>query len=89
MQEELGYIGKEPIQTIRYIEADKATYFYEDNTLVARDVTIYRYITSGHTLITSFDSLKPIMIGKASEVEFSLNGDDLNFKAKQMKVVWQ
>lgn len=88
MQEELFEIQGKPMQLIRYIEADNATYSYDTNCLKATEVTILRFQVPGHTLIQSTAGLKPIMKGKAKEVEFSMGSEDLNFKAHQMKATW-
>lgn len=76
MQEELYYSPPDlkPMQHLRCIEADHATYHYKNDHIMAEDVTISRYSVPGHTLVTSFDGLKPEMRGKAKNVEYALKG---------------
>lgn len=74
-----------PLQIIRYLEADTASYYYQTDRFLADDVKVSRFITEGHTLVESLDGLKPLMDGIASSVEFSLVGDDLLFTAQQLK----
>lgn len=77
-----------PMQHVRYIEADHATYYYKNDHVIADDVKIFRYTLPTHNLITLFDRMEPTMTGTAKNVEFSLNGKDLQFTAHQLKAVF-
>ncbi len=79
-----GDPGLKPMQIMRYMEADTASYFYRTDRFVADNVQITRYLIPGHLLATSFDKAKVLMKGVASTVEFSLDGQ-VNFKASKLK----
>lgn len=88
MQEELYYAlpnSKEPMQVIRYLEADEAIYRYKTDTFTAERVRISRYVVPGHELVENFEGVKPLMSGIAKKIEFSLSGEDLNFTAHGLK----
>jgi hypothetical protein len=90
IQEELYYSKEnEPWQTVRFIKAKDATYYYNTNSLKADEVTLFLYQLPGHTLAASLDNYQPIMRGKAKKIELFFNGNDLNFKAHEMKATWQ
>lgn len=74
-----------PMQIIRFMEADKASYFYQFDLFKASDVTITRFVAPGHQLQESWKDKKIMMKGVADSVHFSLNGKDLNFKATKLK----
>jgi hypothetical protein len=77
-----------PMQHVRYIEADHATYYYKNDRIIADDVKISRFTLPGHALITSFERMEPTMTGTAKNVEFSLKGKDLQFTAHQLKAIF-
>ena len=74
-----------PMQKLRIIKANTATYSYTTHQFVANKVHINRYITQGHLLIKSGSASQLLMEGTASNIEFSLVGNNLNFKAKHLK----
>lgn len=74
-----------PMQVIRYMEADAATYYYQTDRFTAENVKMSRFIAPGHSLVELSKDLKPFMSGVARSVEFSLVGNDLNFTAYHMK----
>jgi hypothetical protein len=74
-----------PMQIIRYMEADTATYYYQTDHFIAEHVKVSRFAAPGHALLESINGLKPMMSGIAQSVEFSLVGKDLNFTAYQLK----
>lgn len=76
-----------PMQLIRYLRSEVASYYYKTDHFVADDVFVSHYSVPGHTLINSIEGLKPLMSGLAQSVEFSLNGNDLNFKAYQLRAI--
>jgi hypothetical protein len=77
-----------PMQNIRYMEADAATYYYQNDHFVAERVKVSRFAVPGHKLIESVKGLHPLMTGIAQAVEFSLAGNDLNFTAYQLKATF-
>lgn len=74
-----------PRQIIRFMEADTAAYAYKADQFIAENVHISHFSAPGHTLVKSVVGLKPLMSGIAQTVEFSLAGNDLNFKAYKLK----
>lgn len=79
--------GLQPMEIIRYIEADDAEYHYKDDRFVAHSVKITRYRMPTHHLQKIDEQARPLMKGNAKKVEFSLKGKnaDLNFKAYHLK----
>ena len=77
--------GLIPMQIVRYLEADTASYHYKKDLFVADNVRISSYAVPGHELVEAIDPKKTLMNGTAKSVEFSLSGKDLNFKAHQLK----
>lgn len=75
----------EPVQIIRLVEADTAFYYYKNNQFLAENVKITHYIAPGHNIEQAAKSEKLLMSGIATWVEFSLTGNDINFKACQLK----
>lgn len=77
--------GLKPMQIVRYMEADKASYFYSNDKFVANQVNLSRHVLPGHQMVATIDKkMKPMMSGVAESVEFSMSGQ-LNFKATNMK----
>lgn len=77
--------GLKPMQIVRYMEADRASYFYSNDKFVANQVNLSRHILPGHQMVLTIDKKsKPMMSGIAETVEFSMSGQ-LNFKATNMK----
>jgi hypothetical protein len=76
-----------PMQVIRYLQADEATYYYKTDEFVAQQVALSRFAVPGHQLVELHEG-KPLMNGVAEKVEFSLAGKDLNFKAYQLKATF-
>ena len=77
--------GLKPMQIVRYMEADRASYFYSTDKFVANQVNLSRHILPGHQMVLTIDKKsKPMMNGIAETVEFSMSGQ-LNFKATNMK----
>lgn len=74
-----------PVQVIRFLEANEASYFYQSDLFKASNVAITRFIAPGHKLQDSWKEKELLMKGIADSVDFSLNGKDLNFKAMKLK----
>jgi len=73
------------MQEIRYLQAAKASFDYTAHRFLAHDVTMIRFEATGHDLPESFDQIDPVMSGTASWVEFTLDGDRLDFQAHQLR----
>lgn len=82
--------GLMPMQIIRFIDANDATYEYKTDRFVADNVRISRYAIPGHQLREVGQQAAPLMSGTAKHVEFSLKneGRDFNFKAHQLKAAF-
>jgi hypothetical protein len=87
MQEELYFEGTKPMQQVRYMEAERASYNYNSHLFVAEGVKLWKYRLDGHTppLKTLFFDATPLMQATAHTVEFSLKGEKLDFVAHRMK----
>lgn len=73
------------MQVIRRLEADTATYHYQQDLFVAENVKVLRYMIPGQKIDDEAKDPVLIMSGMAKWVEFSLNNKALNFKAYQLK----
>lgn len=80
-----GSPGLVPMQLIRYLEAESATYYYKDDLCTAREVSFSRYAAPGHQIGKDLQLEKLLMKGIADKIEFSLSGAHLNFKAHGMQ----
>jgi hypothetical protein len=85
MQEELYYDGLKPMQRIRYLEAERACYNYNSHLFIAEDVKLWKYQLEGHTPPDKIAHINPLMHAIAHSIEFTLQGDKLDFIAHQMK----
>lgn len=74
-----------PMQVIRYLEAETASYFYKSDRFVAENVLVARYVVPGHLLVESIEGMKPVMMGSATSAAFSLAGKNPDFKARRLK----
>lgn len=84
-QEELG----DGNQTIRYMEAETADYYYQQEKLVAKNVKVLRYTLPGHELLLTLEGYKPLMKGHAESIEFIWKGNELRFSAEKLKATVQ
>lgn len=86
MQEELYYEKGEPMQKVRYLEAERACYNYNTHLFVAEEVELWQYKLAGHSAPACIaKEERPLMKAKAHSVEFTLKGEKLDFTAHQMK----
>lgn len=73
------------MQEIRYLQAEKASFDYTIHHFAAHEVTMVRFEAEGHTLPEGFEEIAPVMSGTAKTVEFTLNGDKLDFYAHRLQ----
>jgi hypothetical protein len=73
-----------PVQRIRYIEADNATFYIQGGLLIANQVRLSQYVLPGHKLFLSVEGKTPVMKGRAESLEISLLSKGLTFNAKKM-----
>jgi len=78
--------GLEPMQRVRYLESDNATFYYKNNTLIANHVTFSLFNTPGHRIEDISDTERTILMkGVAKSIEFFLGSDNINFHADHLK----
>ena len=85
MQEELFYEEGKPMQKVRYLEAERASYNYNTQLFVAEAVKLWKYQLGGHQPPDHLPKTNPLMQATARSVEFTLQGQKLNFVAHHMK----
>lgn len=74
-----------PMQTIRVVNADKATYHYHTKVLKAERPVIKEYRANGHYLPDNFESALLLMEGVADDVNVSFDQDEMTFHANRLK----
>ena len=77
-----------PMQILRYFEAEQATYFYQDNHLIADRVRVARYVLPGHTIAENIKGLKPMMTGITQSAELNMAAKSPQFKAIQLRATF-
>jgi hypothetical protein len=85
VQEELFFEELMPFQIIRHIQAETATYYYQQEKLLGNNVKIWRYTIPGHELTQSQDQKSLMMSGTANSIEFAWVENNFRFSAKQFK----
>lgn len=76
-----------PMQSMRYFEADRASYHYKSNRLVLDNVQMKSYDIPGHKMTTSLSKYVPNMSGKGASAEVFLDGDEILFKVHGLKAI--
>lgn len=84
---EMPLASTKPMQTLRYFEAERATFYYKDNHLLADQVKLFRYTVPGHAL-QPIEGLKPMMTGMAKSAEISMKEGTPLFKASHLKAAF-
>lgn len=74
-----------PMQVIRTMQAETASYYYKSELFLAEQALVSRYAVAGHNLPASLKNERPLMQGRAAQAQFSLNGKKPNFQASQFK----
>lgn len=63
-------------QSISYLEADSASYFYDKQELLADQVTLANYQIDGHELVNPIEKNSvPLIQGEAASIDLSINED--------------
>lgn len=78
-----------PMQIVRYLWAEDASYYYKKDRFIAKNVTLARFVAPGHALVQSIDTSDPLFFGTAQSVEFSLFKQDPRFIANKLKAAFQ
>lgn len=69
-----------PMQTIRYVEADEASYNFHIENLEAVNAMVSRYCTVGHSLPEELDEEDLLMRGYADSISLECHGGLLDLK---------
>lgn len=86
MQDKLYFAAqKQPMQQMRFWEADRGIYRYTNQQLVAEDVNISIFRLPDHALPKTCDPTVAFLNGIANNVSFSITGKTPQFKANQFK----
>lgn len=76
----------QPMQIVRFLQAEKGAYFYKSDRCRAEDVWIERFVLAGHELdLTKIKTGRLVLKGHADTVEFIMAGDDPKFSAQHFK----
>lgn len=78
----------EPMQELRYLVAEEASYHYNSNLFVANETTLTRFRAEGHAMIDSpqaLEGLEPLLTGTARSAEFKLADGGIDFRAHHLK----
>jgi hypothetical protein len=78
-----------PMQNLRRIDADTATFNYKDNLFIANDVLLSRYIADSHHLDPDLSREETSMVGEAESISLSVTKTPVQFKAEKLKAVFQ
>lgn len=87
MQDKLLYADSNPIQQMRYFEADHGSYQYTTAQFVAQSVALSLYRLPGHELPLSYDNKSAFLRGIAEDVSFSVSGKTPQFQAQNFKAI--
>jgi hypothetical protein len=85
MQEELYFVDHKPMQKIRYLEAERASYNYNNHLFIAEEAKLWKYQMEGHSLPKQKPDLPSEIFATAESVAFSLQGEKLDFIAHHMR----
>ena len=77
--------SNEPMQQMRFWEADHGVYRYTTQQLLAQDVNISIFRLPGHSLPYTCDPRIAFLNGIANNVSFSITGKTPQFEANQFK----
>ncbi len=77
-----------PKQRFCYFEAKEGIYDFQENVLIAYDVTFWTYCENGHDVAKDPQKLNPLTKGKASSLSIQLTTfpDNTLFHAKDLKM---
>ncbi len=88
MQEKLYYEEGKPMQLVRYMQAENATYHYNTQLFTAEATLFWRYRLEGHEPVSSVEGHEPIMSATAQTVEFTLKGKEIDFQAHRLRATF-
>ena len=77
---------KEPMQQLRYMEADQGMYSYASQNFTAQNVSLYLFRSLGHKLPEqAMDKEKAFLKGIAKDLSFTISTKVPNLQAEQFK----
>lgn len=79
----------QPMQLVRYFEAERASYHYNAQLFVGEEVKLWKYRLQGHGPLASRKGLVPLMTGKAESVEFAFQESDLDLRARHFQATFE
>jgi len=75
----------QPMQKVRYIEAEKADFKMTADSLVANQAEVYQYKIPGHSLDEWDPEIGPLMKGIADKIEVNIKNSGVDLKASGLK----
>jgi hypothetical protein len=88
MQEKIFYSQSKPMQELRHLKAQKASFSYEDYSFLAQQVFIFRYQAPGLTLPKYDKGLTLLMKANAKEATFKVKDGGFSFEANKLKATF-
>lgn len=85
MQDKFYSTGANPMQQVRYFEADRGTYQYTTQQFLAKSVALSLFRVPGQNLPTKLDPKTAFLQGIAQDVSFSVAGKMTAFQADRFK----
>lgn len=82
---DVDQLTMQPMQAVRYIEADTAAYRMTSDSLIAEQAEIFQYKLPGHSLDNWTLPEKPCMKGVANKIEVKVKSSGLDIKASGLK----
>ncbi len=86
LQEELFYDQERPFQTVSFLVASRALYDYQNETLVAREATLKRFVAPGHLLPETVEGLELIGQGTSDLLSLNLSTDRLDLQKLDLSI---
>ncbi|MDR3624741.1 MAG: hypothetical protein P4L16_06345 [Chlamydiales bacterium] len=85
IQEKLYFNLDKPMQEIRHLSAEEATFSYQDRLFIASNVALSSFSCPGHSLPKKLNSEFLTMKGQASKVYFNVDQTTFDLNAKDLK----
>ena len=89
MQDKLESSPKDqqPMQHMRYLEAEEGIYRYTAQQFLAQSVALSLYHIDGHNLPSSLTGVQPFLNGIAQDISFTVTGKTPQFQAQNFKAL--
>ena len=89
MQEKLFVAENQPMQQIRFLEAEQGIYRYATQQFIAQDVLLSLLRQPGHQLPSSLSHKDAFLKGMAESVSFAVSGKTPQFQAQHFQALLQ